>query len=209
VLSNSPSDRLAELYYSAGMSLRPLFAAFSYTGLGHTLFAGDPERTEALARQLGEEQRGARGDFAARAEAALRRLLTEGPQRGGPEDETHVAIVNLLVRSTTSYVAFPESTTWKWSAFEALSEDPRLVLDEEARTFLSALAFGRPLFGDGFDTGWSFYGFLIEEQSRRLHGALAALDREALGPAAPLVAELSGWIARAIELGPDLWVLWS
>ena len=33
-------------------------------------------------------QRGARGDFAARTQAALQQMLIESPQREGPEDET-------------------------------------------------------------------------------------------------------------------------
>ena len=180
------------------MSLRPLFAAFSYDQLGDLLFARDAERTEALVRQLGEEQRGARGDFAARAQAALRRLLTENPQRDGPEDEACVAAADLLVRRTPSYAACPESTAWKWSAFLALLDDPRVKL-----------AFGAPLFGDGFETEWGFYGYLLANQAQRLDAALGALDRDAIGPAAALVEELRGWLSRAIDAGLDVWVLWS
>ena len=191
------------------MSLRPLFAAFSYDQLGDLLFARDAERTEALVRQLGEEQRGARGDFAARAQAALRRLLTENPQRDGPEDEACVAAADLLVRRTPSYAACPESTAWKWSAFLALLDDPRVKLADEPRALLEAIAFGAPLFGDGFETEWGFYGYLLANQAQRLDAALGALDRDAIGPAAALVEELRGWLSRAIDAGLDVWVLWS
>jgi hypothetical protein len=191
------------------MSLRPLFAAFSYDQLGSLLFARDPERTAVLVRQLGEEQRGARDDFAVRAQAALRQMLTESPQREGPEDEAWIAAAHLLVRETPSYAAFPESTAWKWHAFSALLDDPLVVLAEAPWSLLEAVALGRPLFGSGFDTGWSFYGCLLENQARRLNAALGSLDRDTLGPASPLVVDLCGWLARAVEVGPDLWVFWS
>jgi hypothetical protein len=198
-----------ELYYPEVMSLRPLFAAFSYDQLGSLLFARDPERTVALVRQLGEEQRGARGDFAVRAQAALRQMLTESPQREGPEDEAWIVAAHLLVRQTPSYTAFPESTAWKWSAFSALLDDPLVALAEEPRNLLEAVVLGRPIFGNGFDTGWSFYGCLLANQAQRLSAALGSLDQGTLGPAAPLVDDLRGWITRANQTGPDLWVFWS
>jgi hypothetical protein len=191
------------------MSLRPLFAAFSYDQLGNLLFARDPERTAALVRQLGEEQRGARGDFAVRAQASLQQMLTESPQREGPEDEAWIVAAHLLVRQTPSYTAFPDSTAWKWPAFSALLDDPCVALAEEPRSLLEAVVLGRPIFGNGFDTGWSFYGCLLANQAQRLGVALGSLNRNVIGPAAPLVVDLCGWLARATQTGPDLWGFWS
>ncbi len=92
------------------------------------------------------------------------------------------------------------------------NSDTPVVSDEPRETGFSYIQFGRPLFGQRFETAWSYYGYLSNEEVRYLRSRLFALeDKEEIGSeaAVELTADLTRWCDELLGTKKDLWCVWS
>jgi hypothetical protein len=97
--------------------------------------------------------------------------------------------------------------------FAEFGDSDRPVVSNEPRgTGFSYIQFGRPLFGQKFDTAWSYYGYLSNEEVRYLRSRLLSLDdKEEIGceEALELAADLTRWCDELLDAKKDLWCFWS
>jgi len=153
------------------------------------------------------------------------------------EAEIHICAIHSLVQALNQedYLDLAgESSHWSHPAITALSDDLRacgFTRSDECPaslfTWLSALSYGTPLFGDGFQTEWSFYSFVANEELQSVIADLAVamayerplpdyipddvrktMNTRLSDNGQEFARELSGWFERIQQAGQDAYVIW-
>src|SRR5438128_4721267 len=120
---------------------------------------------------------------------ALRQAVLLGIPFPGLLAETgpHFVLATLMAVHDQEMVV-TDSNYWDISGFSRAWESGGLFIPVEQDTGITQILFGRPLFGEDFETEWSLYGYLSRDELRYMRSRLlpAAPD----GPDAELVSQL-------------------
>jgi hypothetical protein len=193
------------------MSLRPVIAGFDLHAMLRLLGRGDIALLESLQQEFDDR---ATFDDPAQTLAAheiLRRAVFEGPRWPDleVEGEPHVMAAIVLASHGQSHLK-TGSDIGKMSAFWNFIKEHHARIPSEARKFLFMFGRGRALFGRRIETAWSYYGYLTQLQTQKLHQALIALQADDPAFRGPefmggFLDDFIDWLARVEAAGKDLW----
>lgn len=139
--------------------------------------------------------------------------LVAGVWAGKPERDEQVLLVAALAHAcgVDAESAMIHWGNWKIGAYEDYFDAVKSLLPPASVKCFEFVRTGRPLFGSGMDTEWSYYSYLTAEEVRSLLADLAAAH--ALSPeldAADCIhgfpTEFRGWIKQIEDRGADLWL---
>jgi len=195
------------------MSLRPMLYATNVKPLLAAASSRDLSLVERIVDWFRNNLPDPKPDTLDMARRETERLLS-GAQAGRPESEDHVGIVSALAQllGVQNHEAMIADGDWKWLAWDDYFEEAGPLLSTSAREQFGQLAHGeRPLFGSAIESGWSYYGYLLNNEVQQLLAALeqAAADHPKIASTEFIDGfhnELVGWLHQVEERKTDLWL---
>ena len=193
------------------MSLRPEFSGFSFAAMKALLGSGDKAALASLHKDVEESFNWDEPEELEKAKGVLTHAIMKGAPISGLdfEEEHHLCAAAVLARHGQERLE-TGSSIWKWSAMDELLEAVDGKMAQDARTVLSHLFNGRPIFGKSLGMDWTFYSYLHLQEVQVLHGALDAFakqepDREDEG----FLDEFLEWLEEIRGASKDLWLFAS
>jgi hypothetical protein len=139
--------------------------------------------------------------------------LLSGAWTGKPERDEHVLLVAGLAHAcgVDSESAMIHWGNWKIGAYEDYFDAVKTLLPPASVRCFEFVRSGRPLFGSGMETEWSYYSYLTADEVRSFSADLAAaharspeLDSKDCIHGFP--TEFRGWMKQIEERNADLWL---
>ena len=97
---------------------------------------------------------------------------------------------------------------WKHQAWDDLLDDVEEQSPAVAPLYVYLL-YGRPIFGSGIQSSWSYYAYLRLDEVRSLHEGLAGVKMDPGSELAEFYSELLDWLGTASKAEKDLWLFAS